>query len=542
MSKKPQPFWLYAVAWLARHNQWIGRVVNRIAINAVVNSARHRPHPLSTAHDYVSWVTLSDRSWSGRHLPPVKKITSAPAEAVLAIFQRPSTQKLSERSTCLFPAFAQYLTDGFIRTRLPGEGESDALRLQNTSNHEIDMCPLYGLTLQQTNALRSLSEKPGEKGRLKSQIINGEEYAPFLCEQGQVKLEFSYLDLPLGFSKLQGTPLEPFIFAFGGDRTNASPQVAMINTLFLREHNRLAREAEEIHPDWDDEHVFQVCRNTIIVIFIKIVVEEYINHISPSIQFRADPAVAWSAKWNRPNWITTEFSLLYRWHPLVPDFMHWGGESIPIRATLMNNELLLAAGLKRAFEEQSAQAAGRLCALNTAKEMIDRELRAIDQGRLCRLPPYADYCEYVKLPRPKSFEDISSDPDVLNALRNAYGSVDEVEFYPGLFAEDLDSDSPLPPLMRTLVALDAFSQALTNPLLAEHIFNVDTFSRPGWDSIHTTTSLRDMVIRNTPQTPETRPIGMSFTKTHQAQVLPKPNPALQTGGEPTLAVMDGSGT
>lgn len=42
---------------------------------------------------------------------------------------------MSDTSTVLFPAFAQYLTDGFLR--MPKEGESEDVRLQNTSNLQI---------------------------------------------------------------------------------------------------------------------------------------------------------------------------------------------------------------------------------------------------------------------------------------------------------------------------------------------------------------------------------------------------------------------
>jgi prostaglandin-endoperoxide synthase 2 len=511
IDKLPAPL-ISAVAALASAWPWFDKKLNRLAINATVNVARNRPHPLSTAHDYVSWVTLTDRRWSARHLPPSDRPIPASVDAVVQLFERSGGQKLSKRSTCLFPAFAQYLTDGFIRTRMPdtSAGDPDSVRLQNTSNHDIDMCPLYGRTLAQTDALRLKSEDPGQRGRLKSQQFKGEEYAPFLLDASEnIKPEFAVLDKPLGVESTVGTPRAGTIFAFGGDRTNASPQVAMINILFLREHNRLAGTIESAHPDWDDERVFQVARNTVIVLFIKLVVEEYINHISASIRFHVDPEIAWEAKWNRPNWITTEFSLLYRWHPLVPDQMRWGATTYPVLATLMNNGLLLDGGLRKAFEDQSAQFAGELRAMNTVDALIPRERRGIEQGRLCRLPSYSDYREYVTLPRPKRFEDISSDPAVLKLLRAAYATVDDVEFYVGLFAEDNDSESPLPPLMRKLVALDAFSQALTNPLLSQHVYREETFSTPGWNTLRTTRDLRDMVLRNSPGGPNSNFIGMT---------------------------------
>ena len=99
------------------------------------------------------------------------------------------------------------LTDGFIRTRMPDAGEPEEVRLQNTSNHQIDMCPLYGRLPQQTDALRLRSENAGERGHLKSQLIEGEEFSPFLFDNGMLKEEFAVLDKPLGLdSILADTP------------------------------------------------------------------------------------------------------------------------------------------------------------------------------------------------------------------------------------------------------------------------------------------------------------------------------------------------
>ena len=71
-----------------------------------------------------------------------------------------------------------------------------------------------------------------------------------------------------------------------------------------------------------------------------------------------------------------------------------------------------------------------------------------------------------------------------------------MEFYPGLFAEDRVPDSPLPGLLMRMVAVDAFSQALTNPLLSEHVFNANTFTQWGLDLINDTHTLGAVLARN----------------------------------------------
>src|SRR5208337_5195578 len=91
-----------------------------------------------------------------------------------------------------------------------------------------------------------------------------------------------------------------------------------------------------------------------------------------------------------------------------------------------------------------------------------------------------------------------------------YRHVDDIEFYTGLFAEDTREHSAVGPMIGRLVGVDAFSQALTNPLLSHNVYNPETFSQVGWTIIHETKSLAEIVRRSTPTgTPVFR---VSFTR------------------------------
>jgi prostaglandin-endoperoxide synthase 2 len=135
-----------------------------------------------------------------------------------------------DKSTVLFASFAQWFTDGFLRS--DNSERRDPRR--TTSNHEIDLCQLYGLRPEVTKLLRRR-----DRGLLKSQMINGEEYPPFLCENGVVKPEVHGLEV-VRFDRLS-VEQRNGLFAMGGDRANLQTGYAMLNVLFLREHNRVAR-------------------------------------------------------------------------------------------------------------------------------------------------------------------------------------------------------------------------------------------------------------------------------------------------------------
>jgi prostaglandin-endoperoxide synthase 2 len=473
------------------------RVVNRRLINHGINLLPPRPYRLTTKADFTSADTLSDKTFNSRQLPPTDSLklrTTPDPDEVLELFRRKEFIPC-EKSTVLFAYLAQWFTDGFLRSDRSVVGKDERDITKNESTHEIDLAQLYGLTPEVTAKLRHRDQPM----LLAYQEIGGEHYPPDLFSTQDERAP--------GFETLRVIGTEHVdvdnrqLLAMGSDVSNSQIGYAMLNTLFLREHNDIARQlaVAEGSRDWSQARIFAAARNVLTVLLIKVVIEEYINHIHPyHFQFRLDPRGFDRQPWMRPNWTAVEFNLLYRWHSLIPDNLLVGDDFLPLKETTFHTKHFFERhGLAALIHSASRQRAGRIGLRNTPEMLLYMvERPSILAGRKVRLRGYNQYRQACGFPRATSFEDISSDRDICAALREVHGHVDEIEFYTGLFAEDTRPNSVLPPLMGRLVGMHAFSQLLTNPLFAPDVHNEQTFSRRGLEIIDQTKSLADIVRRN----------------------------------------------
>ena len=482
------------------------RVASKLMINHYGYATSLRPRALTLESDYTTWATLTDRRFTGRHLPPADPETIArwPSEAdVNALYRREHETKSTDTSVW-FMFFAQWFTDSFLRT------SREDFR-QNTSTQEIDLCQLYGLGQDQTRMLRSLSG-----GRLKSQQIDGEEFPVFLFQERRpgealkFKAEFEGLyDERFVIDTILGSAPDDrkdSVFAVGLEHGNATIGSTIMNTVFLREHNRVAGLLASEYPDWDDDRLFETTRMIMTVLELKLVVEEYIRHIGPfDFAIETVPFIADGERWNRPNWIAIEFNLLYRWHSLVPDVIGDGAEALTWQEFMNNNPLVISRGIESLVELCSRARAGKIGLQNTPKFLVDRstpdhpslEERTIALMRQARLRSFNDYRESYGLARMTSFADLTSDPELRRRLEALYDhDIDNLEWYVGIFAEDYPDYLMMGDLLTTMVANDAFTQALSNPLLARNVFNEATFSPVGLGIINETSSLQQILARN----------------------------------------------
>lgn len=516
-----------AILGVARRVPFVSRLANRAATNLVCAATTPRPRAFSLwSHverpdgtgwggevgEYTTWPMLTDRLYSARHLPPADKaaIRALPDDTprknaagetehgqVTELFRRHGTMQKG-RSSVLFMFFAQWFTDSVLRV--------DPMdRRKNTSNHNIDLCQIYGLKETTATLLRSKIN-----GKLASQMIGGEEYPDDIGEinpNGTWDLKCDYKKLPYvadgRFAEItKDVPKSRVqkMYATGLERGNSSIGYVAVSTLFLREHNRICTELAKLHPSWDDERFFQTARMINIVILMKLVVQDYINHIAGENLFRFDRSFAEKKDWYRTPWIALEFDLLYRWHGLIPDEVSVDNVAYDETQFRANNPLLETAGLAAILEAAASQHAGQISLNNVPDWLLGAEYHMIRMGREARLQPYNAYRAKFGLDRLTSFDQLNDDSRLRTRLSSMYDDdIDKVELVVGLFAQKHKAGHLYGDLMYKMVAYDAFTQIYTNPLLSNNVYTAETFTRYGLDLIEATNTLQDLVDRNVKQ-------------------------------------------
>lgn len=247
-------------------------------------------------------------------------------------------------------------------------------------------------------------------------------------------------------------------FLAGDERANENSVLTSLHTLFVREHNRLAGELAEEHPDWTDEELFQRARQINIAQMQNITFNEYLPTllgeelpdytgynptIDPSIQ-RVFATAAFRLGHTQLSSIVPQ---------LNPDGTPAGGDRRLSDIFFPGVELLQEEGIGgflRGVASSQSQRVDNLVIEDVRSLLFGegpnspaRDLAAIniERGRLNGVADYNTVRASFGLARVTSFAEISSDSGIQETLEDLYGSVNDIDAFVGLLAEDLEPGS-----------------------------------------------------------------------------------------------------
>lgn len=269
------------------------------------------------------------------------------------------------------------------------------------------------------------------------------------------------------------------LYLAGDVRANENPDLVALQTLFVREHNRVAKLTAVSHPAWTDEQLYQSARQQVIAEIQAITYNEFLptllgrQAIRPYMGYRADvnPSIA------------NEFSTAaYRFgHSLLDseigrlnDDGTEAGEPISLARAFFNTAVFDPTAdnhtgdidpFLKAAASGSAQEVD-LLVVDELRNMLfgapgsggfDLAALNIQRGRDHGLADYNSVRAAYGLPKVTSFREITPDGAVQRQLQKLYGSVDNVDLWVGGLAEKHVPGSSVGPTFQRIM-VDQFAR------------------------------------------------------------------------------------
>ncbi|XP_030647701.1 prostaglandin G/H synthase 1 [Chanos chanos] len=484
------------VHYILTHFYWLWDIINRTFLRDVLmrlvltvrSDLIPSPPTYNSKYDYLNWEAYSNVTYYSRILPPVPKDCPTPMGTkgkpelpdpkviVEKFLLRRKFRPDPQGTNVMFAFFAQHFTHQFFKTHnRVGLGFTKAL------NHGVDAGNIYG-----DNLARQLNLRLHKDGKLKYQVVNGEMYPPTEAES-QVTMHYPAT-----------VPPEQRL-AIGQEVFGLLPGLSMYATLWLREHNRVCDILKKEHPTWDDEQLFQTTRLIIIGETIRIVIEDYVQHLSGYyLKLKFDPTLLFRSQFQYQNRITVEFNHLYHWHPLMPDSFLIDGDEIPYSEFIFNTSILTHYGVEKLVDAFSRQQAGQIGGGRNMHAVVTRVAEGvIKESRELRLQPFNEYRKRFHLKPYKSFSEFTGEEEMARELEELYGDIDALEFYPALLLEKTRANAIFGESMVEMGAPFSLKGLLGNPICSPVYWKPSTFGgQTGFDIVNSA-SLKRLVCLNT---------------------------------------------
>ena len=322
----------------------------------------------------------------------------------------------------------------------------------NTITSFIDGSQIYGSTADRAAALRTFSG-----GHLKTSA-------------GDL-LPFNTAGLP-NANDAQLVP-DNQLFLAGDVRANENIELLAMQTVFMREHNRIADQIAKAHPGMSDEAIYQQARRTVIAELQAITFNEFLpallgpNAIKPYTGYKpnVNPGIA------------NEFSTgAFRFgHSMLgSDIEFLDNQGNPVHDPVLLRDAFFNPGV---LEQTGIDPILKYLASDRAEEIdtkviddvrnflfgqpgqggFDLASLNIQRGRDHGLADYNTVRAAYGLPRVHQFSEITSDPALQKQLKQLYGSVDNIDLWVGGLAEDHVPGGSVGPLFARIIA-DQFTR------------------------------------------------------------------------------------
>ncbi|XP_069830387.1 thyroid peroxidase [Dendropsophus ebraccatus] len=335
----------------------------------------------------------------------------------------------------------------------------------------IDASTVYGSTAAVENKVRNHSSEEGllrVNGRYSD---HGREYMPFVDDTPSPCIQEPNA---AGDDRIE-------CFFAGETRSNEVTTLAAMHTLWLREHNRVAKALKRLNPHWSSETTYQEARKIIGALHQVITIRDYIpkilspsafqkyigtyrgydENINPSISNIFSTAAFRFGHATIPP-IVHRLDSQYREHPQYPSlllnevfFRPWriikeGGLDPLIRGLIWK-----PAKLQTQQELMNEELTEKLLVLSNNGSMDLASLN-LQRGRDHGLPGYNDWREFCGLPRLNSTLDMQtaiSDNNVIRKIIDLYGHPDNIDVWLGGLVEDFLWGGRTGPLFACLIGM-----------------------------------------------------------------------------------------
>ncbi|KAI3368576.1 hypothetical protein L3Q82_025586, partial [Scortum barcoo] len=458
LTLKPSP---NTVHYLLTHFKGFWNIINNVSflrdaiMRYVLTSRSHlidSPPTFNADYGYKSWEAYSNLSYYTRTLPPVPQDCPTPM-GVVGKKELPDAKVLAEKllmrrqfipdpqgTSLMFAFFAQHFTHQFFKSDMK-KGPAFTV----AKGHGVDLSHIYGDNLERQRKLR-------------------------LFKDGKLKYQ-----------------------AFG-----LVPGLMMYATIWLREHNRVCDVLKEVHPDWDDERLFQTTRLILIGETIKIVIEDYVQHLSGyHFKLKFDPELLFNQRFQYQNRIASEFNTLYHWHPLMPDTFHIEEQEYSYKQFVFNTSVVTEHGINNLVESFTKQIAGRVAGgRNVPGPIMYVAIKSIENSRQMRYQSLNAYRKRFSMKPYSSFEDMTGEKEMAAVLEEMYGHIDAVELYPGLLVEKPRPNAIFGETMVEMGAPFSLKGLMGNPICSPEYWKPSTFGGSVGFDIVNTASLQKLVCDN----------------------------------------------